>query len=123
MNLNDYLAFTRTTAIYPGAGEKGFNEVLYLTLGLVSESGEVAGKLKKIIRGDPVPPEAFLSEVGDVLWYLVRLCDNLGITVEQLADHNAAKLTKRKETNTIQGDGDNREDDACKINASDSKCC
>jgi hypothetical protein len=66
----------------------------------------VAGKLKKIIRGDEVRPEAFLSEVSDVLWYLTRICDNLGITLEQLADYNHAKLEARKATNTIKGDGD-----------------
>lgn len=109
MDLKDYQLFTRTTAVYPGANQRGFQEINYLTLGLVSEAGEVAGKLKKVIRGDTVLPEAFLSEVSDVLWYLTRIADNLGVTLEDIADYNAAKLTKRKETNTIKGDGDNRE--------------
>lgn len=51
MNLNDYQLFTRTTAVYPGANEHGFQEMNYLVLGLASEAGEVAGKLKKVIRG------------------------------------------------------------------------
>ena len=106
MNLNDYSKFTLTTAQYQGAGTHSFEEIVYLTLGLASEAGEVAGKLKKIIRGDRVEPEAFVSEVGDVLWYLVRICDNLNISLEQLADLNAAKLTKRVKDNTIKGEGD-----------------
>lgn len=109
MNINEYQNWTLTTAQYQGAGTHSFEEIVYLTLGLASEAGEVAGKLKKIIRGDRVEPEAFVSEVGDVLWYLVRICDNLNITLEQLADLNAAKLQQRVADNTIKGDGDVRE--------------
>lgn len=109
MDLNSYQQWTRTTAVYPGANEHGFEEVNYLTLGLVSESGEVAGKLKKIIRGDNVHPESFLSELSDVLWYLTRICDNVGINLEQLADYNHAKLEARKATNTIKGSGESVE--------------
>lgn len=106
MNINDYQKWTLSTAVYPGAGEHGFNEICYLVLGLTSEAGEVAGKLKKIIRGDTVKPEVFLSECGDVLWYLARICDNLGITVEQLAEYNVSKLMERKATGTIKGSGE-----------------
>jgi NTP pyrophosphatase (non-canonical NTP hydrolase) len=106
LNLEEYTKFTLTTAQYPGAGTHSFEEIVYLTLGLASESGEVAGKLKKIIRGDRVEPEAFVSEVGDVLWYLVRICDNLNISLEQLADLNVSKLSHRVADNTIKGDGD-----------------
>lgn len=109
MNINEYQKWTLSTAIYPQAGEHTFQEVNYLTLGLSSEAGEVAGKLKKIIRGDNVPPEAFISEVSDVLWYLARICDNIGITLEELALFSYNKLEERKKTNTIKGDGDTRE--------------
>lgn len=109
MNLNKYQEWTRTTAVYPGANEHGFQEMNYLVLGLASEAGEVAGKLKKVIRGDEVEPEAFLSEVSDVLWYLVRISDNIGITLGELAEYNKNKLIKRQQTNTIKGDGDKRE--------------
>lgn len=110
MDIKQYQDWTLSTAAYPGAGEHGFGEANYLTLGLVSEAGEVAGKLKKIIRGDNVDPESFLSEMSDVLWYLARLCDNVGINLEQLADYNHAKLEARKATNTIKGEGDLVED-------------
>ena len=112
MDIKKYQQWTITTAIYPGAGEHGFNEILYLTLGLASEAGEVAGKLKKIIRGDKVEPQAFLSELSDVLWYMVRICDNLNIDMEQLAEYNVGKLEQRKALGTIQGSGD---DDASRI--------
>lgn len=119
MNLNEYQQFTRTTIAYP-CQVRSFEEMNYLVLGLTSEAGEVAGKLKKIIRGDEVAPEAFLSEVSDVLWYLVRIADNMGVTLEDLATYNAAKLSKRLETNTIKGDGDTRESDPQIVH---TECC
>lgn len=108
MTLDKYVEFTRTTSVYPGANEHSFSEVLYLTLGLASEAGEVAGKVKKIVRGDKVDPESYVAELGDVLWYLVRLADNIGLTLEDLAELNSSKLSKRKEAGTIQGEGDKR---------------
>lgn len=109
MQIKQYQDWTINTAVYPGAGSGNFGEALYLVLGLASEAGEVAGKLKKIVRGDEVTPEAFVSELSDVLWYLARICSHAGITLEDLAEFNYAKLTKRQETDTIQGDGDTRE--------------
>lgn len=109
MNVIDYQNWTISTSVYPGAGEHGFNEALYLTLGLSSESGEVAGKVKKIIRGDTVDPESLVSEMSDVLWYLTRMCDNLGFNLEDLADYSYKKLESRKATNTIKGSGDTNE--------------
>lgn len=117
MNINEYQKWTLSTAVYPGAGKHGFDEATYLTLGLVSEAGEVAGKLKKIIRGDTVQPEAFLAEIGDVLWYLTRLIDNVGLTVEDVADFNHHKLEERKKLHTIMGSGD---DNASRIIAPNS---
>ena len=105
MQIKQYQDWTINTAVYPGAGSGNFQEILYLVLGLASESGEVAGKLKKIVRGDEVQPEAFISELSDVLWYLARICSHAGITLEDLADYNFAKLTKRLETNTVKGAG------------------
>lgn len=109
MNVIDYQNWSISTAIYPGAGEHGFNEALYLTLGLTSESGEVAGKVKKIIRGDQVDPESLVSEMSDVLWYLTRMCDNLGFNLEDLADYSYKKLESRKAINMIKGSGDSNE--------------
>ena len=106
MDLKQYQEWTITTSIYPGAGEHGFNEALYLTLGLTSEAGEVAGKVKKIIRGDTVEPESLVSEMSDVLWYLTRMCDNLGFNLEDLADYNYKKLEARKNANALQGNGE-----------------
>ena len=107
MNNEAYLEFTRTTAIYPKD-----RELEYLALGLTSEAGEVAGKIKKIIRDHkevtPAVKGAIIDELSDCIWYTVRLCDALGINLTDLINHNHAKLSSRKERGVISDDGDNR---------------
>jgi len=82
----------------------------YLTLGLCSEAGEVAGKLKKKIRdGEPLNYKDQMSaELGDVFWYLAMLVDRLGLNLSDIAFNNLDKLYKRKLNNKIKGSGDNR---------------
>jgi NTP pyrophosphatase (non-canonical NTP hydrolase) len=87
--------------------------IVYPTLGLVNEAGEVAGKVKKIFRdkqgviGD-ADREALKQELGDVLWYLAQVCTELDLTLEEVAEANLQKLFSRLERNAIGGDGDTR---------------
>ena len=104
MDLKKYQDWTLSVAVYPDAGLKTFNETLYLVLGLSSEAGEVAGKLKKIVRGDQIDPESYVSELSDVLWYLSRAASAVGLSLEDLADYNYSKLESRKTAGTIQGE-------------------
>lgn len=93
-----------------GYGDK----IVYPTLGLVGEAGEVAGKVKKILRdknGDFSSQEvgdALRDELGDVLWYLAAVADDLGMCLEEIARRNIEKLTSRRERGVIGGSGDNR---------------
>ena len=87
--------------------------IVYPTLGLVNEAGEVAGKIKKIFRdrGGEITDadrEALKHELGDVLWYLTQICTNLDLTLEEVAEANLDKLFSRLERGQIQGDGDHR---------------
>ncbi len=87
--------------------------IVYPTLGLVNEAGEVAGKIKKIFRdrGGSISDEdreALKGELGDVLWYLTQICTNLGLSLEEVAEANLDKLFSRLERGKIQGDGDQR---------------
>jgi len=103
MNLNDYQIWTRSTAIYPE------NMALeYLALGLCSEAGEVAGKVKKYIRDGGFNSEALEAEIGDVFWYLCRLVDTLGADPCEILQSNIDKLEDRKHRDVIKGSGDNR---------------
>jgi NTP pyrophosphatase (non-canonical NTP hydrolase) len=82
-----------------------------LTLGLVEESGEVAGKIKKSMRGDyqlEEKKEEIKKELGDVLWYLSTLSDALNLSLNDVAVSNNKKLAERLENNKIKGNGDNR---------------
>lgn len=98
-----YQDFTDETAIYPE--EKGLE---YTALGLASEAGEFAGKVKKAIRDNKWDHEAMAKELGDVLWYVARAAAELDIYLSDVAHMNVEKLRNRKVNNTIQGDGDDR---------------
>ncbi len=105
--MNKYQEQTRLTAKYPK--EKGLE---YCTLGLVGEAGEIANKVKKVIRDNRPVDDAFKAdmkaEIGDVLWYIARLADELGISLQEVADYNMEKLLSRLERGVIGGSGDNR---------------
>lgn len=108
MNLNDYQVWTSTTAIYPGADKKNQEELVYLALGLSDEAGEVAGKVKKYLRDGVLDHDLLAKELGDVMWYVMRLASWLDMSGEALLDMNVEKLSKRKERGTIGGNGDTR---------------
>ena len=87
--------------------------IVYPTLGLANEAGEVAGKIKKIFRdkGGVIGEEdrqALKYELGDVLWYLTQICTELNLTLEEVAAANLEKLFSRLERGQIRGEGDHR---------------
>jgi NTP pyrophosphatase (non-canonical NTP hydrolase) len=98
-----YQDFTDTTAIYPP--EKGLE---YTALGLASEAGEFAGKVKKAIRDNNWDTDAMAAELGDVLWYVARAAAELDIHLSSIAKENIDKLKSRKARDVIKGEGDNR---------------
>ena len=103
MNHEEYQTRTRDTAMYPKE-----QALVYLGLGLTSEAGEVAGKIKKLIRDKGINTMDTIDEIGDVFWYLARLCDELGFSAEAVLSRNLDKLYDRKERGVIGGSGDKR---------------
>jgi len=104
-----YQRASRKTAIYPAIG----HPVIYPSLGLVGEAGEVAGKIKKIFRDkngviSDETRQALADELGDVLWYVAQICTELGLDLGSVADHNLKKLLDRQQRGKLQGDGDKR---------------
>jgi len=87
---NTYTEFTRKTAKYPKRREKE-----YLMLGLMNEAGEVGGAFKKEIRDRIDNTDLIIDEMGDVLWYLTRLCDVYNIKLSELMVNNMDKLFHR----------------------------
>ncbi len=103
MEFDDYQGKTGETAVYPED-----KAVEYLALGLNGEAGEVAEKVKKSIRDDKELGEDLRDEIGDCLWYIARLLDELGYDMSEAAEANIDKLFDRKERGKIKGSGDNR---------------
>jgi NTP pyrophosphatase (non-canonical NTP hydrolase) len=109
MDLNDYQTAALKTAVYPNQGAN----FAYPALGLVGESGEVADKLKKVIRDnggvltDSVR-ESVAKEIGDVLWYVSVLAFEMNYDLNKIAQVNLDKLASRQQRGVISGSGDNR---------------
>jgi len=109
MNFTVYQKRARKTAIYPNLG----NNFIYPTLGLTGEAGEVAEKIKKVLRDkngliDKNTRRELKKELGDVLWYLANLATEIGLSLEEIARTNLKKLASRKKWGKIHGSGDNR---------------
>lgn len=109
MDFDEYQIKARKTALYPNAG----NNFVYPTLGLCGETGEVAEKIKKIIRDknfviDQETQELLEKELGDVLWYLANICSKLKVSMDDVAKKNIEKLASRQQRGVIHGSGDNR---------------
>lgn len=109
MTFDEYQSEAASTAVYPGIG----NNFVYPTLGLTGEAGEVAEKIKKIIRDkngkiDSESRESLSKELGDVLWYIAALCCELNLSMGDVATTNLSKLASREKRNVVQGSGDNR---------------
>ena len=109
MTFYEYELVFDKTAIYPDVG----NNIIYPAFGLCGESGEIAEKLKKIIRdkdGEMGEDDIIelRKELGDVLWYLSAMAHELGTTLEEVAEINREKLLSRLDRGKLQGSGDNR---------------
>lgn len=106
---DDYQGEAAKFAIYPTLG----HPIVYPALGLAGEAGEVAEKVKKLMRdsGGVVTEEfkkSLTKELGDVLWYISEIAAGIGIKLSEVADANIDKLNDRAERNVINGSGDNR---------------
>ena len=109
MNIDTYQIKARKTALYPNLN----NNYIYPTLGLVGEAGEVAEKIKKVIRDkkgnfDDLDKLALKKELGDVLWYLANLSTEFNFNLSDIANENLNKLSLRANKGTISGSGDDR---------------
>ncbi len=109
MDFKTYQKRARETAQYPNLGSNN----IYPTLGLVGEAGEVAEKVKKVLRDkkgifDQDSKNAIKKELGDVLWYISNLCTELNFTLDEVAAQNLEKLKLRAAKGMISGSGDDR---------------
>ena len=110
MTFDDYQKKALTTAKFSGDELK---DIMHWVLGVTGESGEIAEKVKKIIRDkqgvfSQEDKTELAKEIGDVLWYLATLAEQLGVSFDEVAEGNLAKLKSRHERGVIGGSGDNR---------------
>jgi NTP pyrophosphatase (non-canonical NTP hydrolase) len=110
MNFNEYQVQALTTVI---SNDDDFKNTLHWVLGICGEAGEIAEKVKKILRDkngvmNQADRDAIGKEIGDVLWYLAVLADAMGVKFEDIANVNLAKLKDRKLRGVLGGSGDNR---------------
>lgn len=108
MTVNEYQDEALKTKIYATS-----MNIIYPTLKLNGEAGEVAEKVGKTMRDkngiftDEIKLE-IAKEIGDVMWYCSALSNDIGYTLDEICEMNIAKLQKRKAENKIHGSGDNR---------------
>ena len=103
MTLSSYQKAASSTAIYPTQ-----HAITYPALGLAGEAGEVANKVKKIIRDGKLDKASLKAEIGDCLWYIAALCRDLNVDLGDIAKANLEKLQDRKARGTLKGSGDKR---------------
>jgi NTP pyrophosphatase (non-canonical NTP hydrolase) len=109
MECNDYQRAALRTARDTGARD----EFMHLVLGLVGEAGEVAEKVKKLVRDKnsdlaQLDRDDMASELGDVLWYTAVLASFLGMSLDDIAQRNVEKLADRQRRAVLGGSGDSR---------------
>lgn len=108
MELNEYQEKALETAVYPQE-----HRIIYPTLGLTGEAGEVSDKVKKVLRDkggvfDDETRKAIALEVSDVCWYIATLAHDLGYTLDEICQMNYEKLKSRQQRGKLHGSGDNR---------------
>jgi NTP pyrophosphatase (non-canonical NTP hydrolase) len=103
MDFDEYQSQAKTTAIYPKSAK-----IIYPTLGLASEAGEVAGKVKRQIRDNKFDKQELANEIGDCLWYCAAIASDADLSLGEIAKNNLEKLKSRHERGVITGSGDNR---------------
>lgn len=125
MDLNEYQKKAMDTCM------PSCDNFSYMMLNLVSEVGEFAGKIAKMVRKGQVEidtmddktsdlfpmvylpqwvyyQEELMKEAGDILWQLSGLCEVMGWKLDDVAQMNLDKLASRKARGVIDGNGDNR---------------
>ena len=115
MTLDEYLSRATEFAFYEGS-------LVYPALGLAGEAGETCEKIKKLVRDDgidftlddlseeiePEKARALALELGDCLWYIANIANDIGYSLEEIADMNLTKLQDRQHRNKLSGSGDFR---------------
>ncbi len=117
LTLDEYQKEARKTAVYPRfekeSGKMPVLPLMYPVLKLTGEAGEVSEKVGKLLRDkngalDPEDKAELVKELGDVLWYIANIAEELGVNLGTVGEINIEKLKSRKDRGKLKGSGDNR---------------
>jgi NTP pyrophosphatase (non-canonical NTP hydrolase) len=115
MTFDQYQAAALASAVYLDRHVKEmFRGLEYTALGLAGEAGELANKVKKLVRGDAGATlseerrEALKSELAGVLWYVAAVADELEFSLAEIVNASLVTVQGRLQRGAIQGDGDTR---------------
>ena len=104
LTMDTYQEQAKATAVYPEVKADQ-----YLIAGLAGEVGELASIFAKHWRGDgDINPDHARAELGDILWFVAMLADEVGYDLSEVAQNNLDKLADRAERGKLKGSGDNR---------------
>lgn len=104
LTLDTYQQQAAKTAVYPEVKADQ-----YLIAGLAGEVGELASIFAKHWRGDgDLNHDHAEAELGDVLWFVAMLAEQLGYSLTDVAQGNLDKLSDRALRGKLKGNGDNR---------------
>ena len=108
MTFNEYQQQALKTAIYPQN-----YKIVYPSIGLSGETGEVSEKIKKVLRDNngnfsKDKCQEIAKELGDCLWYIANLSSDIGYSLDDIAEMNINKIISRQQNNQIHGNGDDR---------------
>lgn len=71
----------------------------HMVIGVTTEAAELLDAYKKHrFYGRDLDTKNIKEEIGDVLWYLVQLCEEIDYTLEEAMVDNVWKLMKRYPT-------------------------
>lgn len=94
MTLDDYQAEAKRTL--SGNYTTPESGLTLGALGLAGETGEVVELVKKhLFHATPLDREKLAKELGDVLWYLAAIAIVTGLSLDDVAARNVAKLRAR----------------------------
>jgi NTP pyrophosphatase (non-canonical NTP hydrolase) len=111
MTMFEYMNAAASTAVYPENGQGSVRALAYVFALLAEEAGEANGKWAKFLRdgGDMfVTREQIIAELGDVLWAVANIANEIDVSLSEVARKNVEKLASRQQRGVLGGSGDNR---------------
>lgn len=67
--------------------------MIHMAMGIAGEAGEIIDAVKKnVIYGKILDEKNILEELGDIMFYIQGICQEMDITLEEVLEANIKKL-------------------------------